>query len=69
MKIDRLSARINKLPKWARVHIHHIETFVGAPEVQELMQLRDERRALIKTIAELKRENQRLRKRLVRKYD
>jgi hypothetical protein len=59
-----LASRINKLPKWARDYIHNIETYIGAPEVEELTQLRDERRALIKLIAELKAENRRLRKRL-----
>jgi hypothetical protein len=64
MKPDALSSRINKLPKWARDYIHHVATFVGAPEVEELMQLRDQRRQLIKLISELKAENRRLRKRL-----
>jgi chorismate mutase len=61
-----LADRINKLPKWARDYIHNIETFVGAPEVQELTQLRDERCQLVKLIAELKAENRRLKKRLGR---
>jgi chorismate mutase len=39
---------------------------VGAPEVQELTQLRGERRQLIKLIAELKAENKWLRKRFER---
>jgi hypothetical protein len=59
-----LSTRINKLPKWARDYIHRIETFVGAPEVQELTYLRDQNRQLIKFVAELKAENRRLQKRL-----
>ena len=59
-----LEQRINKLPKWARDYIHHIETFVGAPEVQELTFLRDQNRQLVKLVAELKAENRRLRKRL-----
>jgi len=36
IKPDTLSSRINKLPKWARDYIHHVETFVGAPEVEDL---------------------------------
>jgi hypothetical protein len=52
-----LAKRINKLPKWARDFIHHIETFVGAEEVQELVYLRDQNRALIRAIAEQKAEN------------
>ena len=58
-----LEQRINKLPKWARDYIHHIETFVGAPEVQELTFLRDQNRQLVKLVAELKAENKHLKKR------
>src|SRR6266576_1697322 len=54
MEPDPFSARINKLPKWARGYIHEVETFCGAEEVEELIQLRDQRRQLIKLIAELK---------------
>jgi hypothetical protein len=57
-------ARINRLPKWARDYIHHVHTFCGAEEVEELIQLRDQRRQLIKLIAELKAENRRLKKKL-----
>jgi adenylosuccinate synthase len=64
---SKLSDRVNKLPKWAREYIHRIETFVGAPEVEELIQLREERKQLIRLIAELKAENRRL-KRLARKF-
>jgi hypothetical protein len=64
MEPDALSARINKLPKWARDYIHQVETFCGAEEVEELIQLRDQRRQLIRLIAELKAENRRLRKRI-----
>ncbi len=64
MQPDRLSARINKLPKWARDYIHNVSTFIGAEEVQELTFLRDQRRQLIKLVRELKAENRRLRKRL-----
>ena len=64
MKPDALSGRINKLPSWARDFIHHVETFVGAEEVQEIVFLRDQNRSLIKLVGELKAENRRLRKRL-----
>jgi hypothetical protein len=50
-KRPAISNRINTLPKWARQYIHHVHTFVGAPEVEELMQLRDERLQLIRLIA------------------
>ena len=67
MQPDRLSARINKLPKWARDYIHNIHTFIGAPEVQGLTFLRDQRRQLIKLVGELKSENRRLKKRLAKR--
>jgi hypothetical protein len=57
-----LSDRINKLPKWAHDYIQDVKTFVGAPEVKELMQLRDEQRQLIKLIRDLKTENRLLQK-------
>jgi hypothetical protein len=60
-KLD-ISARTAKLPKWARDYIMRVHTFVGAPEVEELTQLRDERRMLIKLMAELKAENRHLQK-------
>ena len=66
MDPDAFSTRINKLPKWARDYIHEVETFVGAEEVEELIFLRDQRRQLIKLVAELKSENRRLRKRLAK---
>jgi hypothetical protein len=56
--------RINRLPKWAREYLHHVDTFVGAGEVQEIFFLRDQNRALIKMVAELKAENRRFRRRL-----
>jgi hypothetical protein len=56
--------RIKRLPKWAREYIHHVDTFIGAEEVQEIFYLRDQNRALIKLVAELKIENRRLQKRL-----
>lgn len=55
-----LSERINRLPKWARDYIHHVQTFGGAPEVEELTFLRDERKMLVKLIAEQKAEIRRL---------
>ena len=55
-----LADRINNLPKWARHYIHNIETFVGAPEVQELTFLRDQNRQLAKLIAEQKADIRRL---------
>jgi hypothetical protein len=58
--------RINNLPKWARDYIHRVQTFIGAPEVQELIQFRDERLQLVKVIGDLKAENKRLRNRLKR---
>ncbi len=42
-------------------------TFVGAEEVQELTFLRDQNRALIRLVGELKAENGRLRRRLDRR--
>jgi len=64
VKPERISDRINKLPKWARDYIHQVHTFVGAEEVEELIYLRDQNRALVKWVTELKAENRRLRKRL-----
>jgi hypothetical protein len=64
LKPDLLSARINKLPRWARDYINHVDTFVGAQEVQEIFFLRDQNQALIKLVGELKAENRRLLKRL-----
>jgi hypothetical protein len=37
---DALSRRINNLPRWARDYIDNVRAFVGAPEVEELIQLR-----------------------------
>ena len=58
--------RINSLPKWAQNYIHEVCAFVGAEEVQEIFFLRDQNRALIKLVGELKAENRRLRKRIAR---
>ena len=55
--------RIGRLPKWAREYLHHVDTLVGAEEVQEIFYLRDQNRALIKLVAELKAENRRLSRR------
>jgi hypothetical protein len=54
------ATRVNKLPKWARDYIHDVETFVGAPEVEELTYLRDQNRQLIKLVAELNAESNRM---------
>lgn len=59
--------RINRLPKWAREYLHHVDTFLGAEEVKEIFFLRDQNRGLIKLVAELKAENRRLRRQLVTK--
>jgi hypothetical protein len=58
--------RINKLPKWARDYIHNVQTFLGAEKVEELSVIRDERKQLLKFIAESKAENRRLQKKLQR---
>jgi hypothetical protein len=71
MARDRLGARsfpptperISRLPKW-HGNTSHVDTFVGAKEVQEIFFLRDQNRALIKLVAESKLENRRLLKRL-----
>ena len=57
--------RINRLPKWAREYLLHIDTFMGAEEVQEIFFLRDQNRALVKLVGELKAENRRLKRRSV----
>jgi hypothetical protein len=59
--------RVNRLPKWAREYLRHVDTFVGAEEVQEIFYLRDQNRALVKLVAELKAENRRLVKRWEKK--
>ena len=60
------ATRVNKLPKWARDYIHNVQTFVG-PEVEELTYLRDQNRQLIKLVAELKAESNRMAKKVSRK--
>ena len=59
-----IPSRVNKLPKWARDYIHQVETFIGAEEVKEIIYLRDQNRALIKMMADLKAENRRLQRRI-----
>jgi hypothetical protein len=63
---DPLWKRLEKYPKWIRDYVHHVQTFAGAEEVEEIFFLRDQNKALIKLVRELKAENQRLQKRLVR---
>jgi hypothetical protein len=36
----QLSSAFSRLPKWARGYLHHVDTFVGAEEVQEIFYLR-----------------------------
>jgi len=51
-----LSERINSLPKWAREYIHELEARADpAGDVQELIFLRDQNKALIKLVGELRR--------------
>jgi hypothetical protein len=64
VKIDLLSARINKLLRWARDYIHNIETFIGAEDVHDLTFLRDQNKALIKLVGELNHEIAGLKRRL-----
>ncbi len=64
---DPLWKRLEKYPKWIRDCIHNLDTFVGAEEVQELTFLRDQNKALIRMVGELKAENRRLRRRLDRR--
>ena len=40
--------------------IHQVQTFIGAEEVEEIFFLRDQNKALIKLVSELKAENRRL---------
>jgi hypothetical protein len=58
---DRLARRINALPLWARDYIHLLETRVDPQgEIEELVFLRDQNRALIKLVGEMKRGIKRL---------
>jgi hypothetical protein len=61
---DPIWKRLEKYPKWIRDYVHNIETFVGAEEVQELTYLRDQNKALVRLVGELKAENRRLKKQL-----
>jgi hypothetical protein len=63
---DPLWKRLEKYPKWIRDYVHHVQTFVGAEEVAEIFFLRDQNKALIKLVRELKAENRRLQKRLAK---
>ena len=63
-KPTRVSDRINRLPRWAQDYIMRVHTFVGAEEVEELVFLRDQNKALVKLVGELKAENRRMRKKL-----
>lgn len=67
LKPKRVSERLNALPKWARDYIHHVQTLVGAPEIEDLAYYRDENRMLRRLVSDLKRENGRLTKRLQKK--
>ena len=50
---DRLAPRINALPLWARDYIHLLETRVDPQgEIEELVILRDQNRALTKLVDE-----------------
>jgi hypothetical protein len=64
---NRASDRINRLPHWAQDYIMRVHSFVGAEEVEELVFLRDQNKALVRLIGELKAKNRRLRKRLAGK--
>ena len=64
---DPVWKRLEKYPKWIRDYIHQVQTFVGADEVAEIIFLRDQNKALIKLVAELKAENRRLKKRTLRR--
>jgi hypothetical protein len=61
--LEITAERVNRLPKWAREYLDHVDTFVGAQEVQEIFYLRDQNRALIKLVSELKAENRGLSRR------
>jgi len=61
---DPIWKRLEKYPKWIRDYIHHVHTYMGADEVEEIFFLRDQNRALIRMVAELKAENRRLQRRL-----
>jgi hypothetical protein len=63
---DPLWKRLEKYPKWIRDYVHHVQTFVGAEDVAEIFFLRDQNKALVKLVAELKADNRRLKKRLAK---
>ena len=51
--MDKVPAKRNQLSKWAQDFVHHVRAFVGAAEVREVPQLRDDR-LLAAPIEELK---------------
>jgi len=57
---DRIWKRLEKYNKWIRDYIHHVQTFDGAEEVEEIFFPRGQNKAL-------KAENRRLQKRLARR--
>jgi hypothetical protein len=61
---DPVWKRLEKYPKWIRDYIRNVQTFIGAPEVAELTFLREQNKALIRLVRELKAESQRLQRRL-----
>jgi hypothetical protein len=65
---DDLNDRINRLPLWARRYIHELETRADpSGDIRDLAELRDQREGLVKVMAQLKRENAALRRRLARR--
>jgi hypothetical protein len=58
--VDLRWKRLENYPKWIRDYIHEVSAFDGAGQVRELTYLRDQNRALIKLVAELKAEVRRL---------
>jgi hypothetical protein len=62
-----VSDRANRLPRWAQDYIMQLHSFVGAEEIEEFVFLRDQNKALVKLVGQLKAENRRLRKRLAGK--
>ena len=61
---DPIWRRLEKYPKWIRNYIHEVSAFEGAAEVREIFYLRDQNKALVRLVGELKAENRRLRRRL-----
>jgi hypothetical protein len=68
MAIHDFDERINKLPVWARQYIHHLATQADPQgDIRDLVYLKQERNALIKTIAELKQQVTRLERKAIHK--